>query len=373
MYKINLFQKNIVFLVVVVFVFLSCDNYSQNNGIRKGLPIIQNLVKIDSTWENKIEKSDNYWKKRLTEKQYYILRQKGTERSFTHPLLKNKEAGVYVCAACYNPLYSSKTKFKSGTGWPSFFEPYFSKSINVVLDNTHGMKRNELVCARCESHLGHVFEDGPQPTGERHCINGEALKFVGNSAMDMKAVQTEIDISNTRKAIFAQGCFWCVEEIFEAINGVTDVISGYSGGETKKPTYNQVGAGRTGHAEAVEVTYNPDIVSYEQLLKVYFNSGDISQKNGQGNDKGPQYRSIIFYQNESEKRLITQQITKFEKLNRYSKEIAIEVLPFNIFYKAENYHQDYVKLNPNQGYVKAVSIPRYKRAIKNFPELLKHK
>jgi methionine-S-sulfoxide reductase len=191
--------------------------------------------------------------------------------------------------------------------------------------------------------------------------------------MDMKAVQTEIDISNTRKAIFAQGCFWCVEEIFEAINGVTDVISGYSGGETKKPTYNQVGAGRTGHAEAVEVTYNPDIVSYEQLLKVYFNSGDISQKNGQGNDKGPQYRSIIFYQNESEKRLITQQITKFEKLNRYSKEIAIEVLPFNIFYKAENYHQDYVKLNPNQGYVKAVSIPRYKRAIKNFPELLKHK
>jgi peptide-methionine (R)-S-oxide reductase len=158
MYKINLFQKNIVFLVVVVFVFLSCDNYSQNNGIRKGLPIIQNLVKIDSTWENKIEKSDNYWKKRLTEKQYYILRQKGTERSFIHPLLKNKEAGVYVCAACYNPLYSSKTKFKSGTGWPSFFEPYFSKSINVVLDNTHGMKRNELVCARCESHLGHNLQ-----------------------------------------------------------------------------------------------------------------------------------------------------------------------------------------------------------------------
>jgi len=179
-----------------------------------------------------------------------------------------------------------------------------------------------------------------------------------------------VDESGYSVAVFAQGCFWCVEEIFESIVGVEGVISGYCGGEIENPTYKQVGSGATKHAEAVKVLYDPNVVSYEELLKVYFNSGDISQVNGQGNDRGPQYRSIVFYSDDNEKDLVNKYI---ERLNTFtnSSVIAVEVLPLADFYDAEDYHQNFVKLNPDHGYVKAVSVPRYKKAIQEFPELLK--
>ncbi len=176
---------------------------------------------------------------------------------------------------------------------------------------------------------------------------------------------------NLEKVVFAQGCFWCVEEIFEKVKGVTDVVSGYSGGTEKNPTYEQVGSGSTSHAESVEITYNPEEITYAQLLKVYFNSGDITQVNGQGPDHGRQYRSIIFYNNEEQHKEVLAYIQQLEASGKYSKKIAVEVTPFTKFYPAEGYHQDFVKLNPNQGYVRAVSIPRYQKAIRNFPELLK--
>lgn len=316
-------------------------------------------VIIDSLWKDKIEKPNSYWKEKLTEEQFYITRNKGTERPFSHPYNNNKTTGVYVCSSCGNPLYSSNEKFNSGTGWPSFWKEYSSKSIAQEADNSFGMSRNELVCARCGAHLGHVFNDGPKPTGLRHCINGVSLTFIA--------------APNLKKAVFAQGCFWCVEEIFEAVKGVKEVVSGYAGGTEKNPTYKQVGSGSTSHAEAVEVTYDATIISYEDLLKVYFNAGDITQVNGQGNDRGSQYRSIIFYTSNKQKKQIESYIKKLEKSGNYSKPIAVEVAPFNTFYKAEDYHQNYVKLHPNQGYVKAVSIPRYKSAVKKFPELLKAK
>ncbi|NUO01155.1 MAG: peptide-methionine (S)-S-oxide reductase MsrA [Saprospiraceae bacterium] len=173
------------------------------------------------------------------------------------------------------------------------------------------------------------------------------------------------------KIVVAQGCFWCVEEIFEAVKGVKSVVSGYSGGTEKNPTYEEVGSGSTSHAEAVEITYNPAEVSYEQLLKVYFNSGDITQVNGQGPDHGRQYRSIIFYNNDEQKKQVEAYIKKLEASGKYPAGIAVEVTPFTKFYPAEDYHQDFVKLNPNQGYVRAVSVPRFKKAIQHFPELLK--
>ena len=281
----------------------------------------------------------------------------GTERAFSHHYNKNYDSGHYLCIACDNPLFSSESKFNSGTGWPSFWDRYSSKSVNVGLDSSHGMIRNELTCARCDAHIGHVFSDGPEPTGLRYCINGESLAFVPESALE--------------KAVFAQGCFWCVEEIFEAIKGVTAVVSGYSGGMAKNADYKKVSTGTTKHVEAVEVSYDKNIISYEELLKVYFNSGDITQVNGQGNDIGPQYRSVIFYKTLEEKDQVEKYISILEKSGKYSKNIAVEVVPYNSFFSAEEYHQDYVKHNPNQGYVKAVSIPRFKMAITNFPELLK--
>ncbi|WP_203295943.1 peptide-methionine (S)-S-oxide reductase MsrA [Luteirhabdus pelagi] len=172
------------------------------------------------------------------------------------------------------------------------------------------------------------------------------------------------------RAYFASGCFWCVEAIYESVKGVKESISGYSGGHTKNPTYESSNTGRTGHAEAVEIIYNPDVVSFETLVDVYFGSQDVTQVNGQGPDMGSQYRSIIFYQNEAQKEIIDSKIVALEK--EYGEgEIAAQVLPFQKFWEAEGYHQDYEKRNPNNPYIQNVSIPRLKRFQQKFPELLK--
>ncbi|RMG21591.1 MAG: peptide-methionine (S)-S-oxide reductase [Bacteroidetes bacterium] len=173
------------------------------------------------------------------------------------------------------------------------------------------------------------------------------------------------------KAYFASGCFWCVEAIFESVKGVEEVISGYSGGEEENPTYELVSSGRTGHAEAVEVYYDSTVVSYETLLKVFFGSHDPTTPNQQGPDRGPQYRSVIFYQNETEKQLAEAYIRQLEESGAFPAKIVTEVVPFRAFYPAEDYHQDFEKKNPNQPYVRAVSIPRLKRFQQKFPELLK--
>ena len=171
------------------------------------------------------------------------------------------------------------------------------------------------------------------------------------------------------KAYFASGCFWCVEAIFESVYGVHEVISGYSGGFTKNPTYELSNTGRTGHAEAVEVYYDDKIVSYSTLLDVYFGSQNVSQINGQGPDIGSQYRSIIFYQNKLQRNLIYNKIKEIERSNKVS--VAAEVHLFQKFWKAENYHQNYERLHPNDPYVRNVSIPRLKKFQKKFPHLLK--
>jgi len=312
---------------------------------------------IDTSWTKKIIKTDAQWKSILTSEQFTITREQGTEQPFTHDFHNLKENGIFICLSCNNPLFSKDTKFDSGTGWPSFFKPYSKKSITVSTDNSAGMSRDEVSCARCDAHLGHVFNDGPQPNGLRYCMDGVALKFIPEQKLE--------------KVVFAQGYFWCTEHIFEAIKGVKEVVSGYSGGNEVNPTYQEVGSGSTGHAEAIQVIYDPSKISYEQLLKVYFNSGDISQVNGQGNDIGKQYRSIIFYNNPEQKKTAENFIKKLDLSGKYSKKIAVELVAHKKFYEAENYHQNYVNTHPEEGYVKGVSIPRYEKAIENFPELLK--
>ena len=170
-------------------------------------------------------------------------------------------------------------------------------------------------------------------------------------------------------AYFASGCFWCVEAIYESVKGVEDVISGYSGGHTSNPTYEASNTGRTGHAEAVEVIYNPSIVSFSTLVDVYFGSQNVTQVNGQGPDNGSQYRSILFYQNAEEKRILEEK--KAEVAETVSKPVAAEIYPFQKFWVAEDYHQNYEKLHPEHPYIQNVSKPRYQRFKAKFPELIK--
>lgn len=179
------------------------------------------------------------------------------------------------------------------------------------------------------------------------------------------------DLSGYSIATFASGCFWCVEAVYESVKGVKEAVSGYSGGTEANPTYEQVGSGRTGHAETVQVYYDPKEVSYETLLKVYFASEDATQVNGQGPDNGRQYRSIVFYNNTAEKDAAEKYIKELNGSGKYNAPIAAEVVPFKKFWEAEGYHQNYVEINPTQGYVTGESIPRIKRFQAQYPQLIK--
>ncbi|GGG49306.1 peptide methionine sulfoxide reductase MsrA [Croceivirga lutea] len=186
-----------------------------------------------------------------------------------------------------------------------------------------------------------------------------------------KEVFTEAELQDYETAYFASGCFWCVEAIFESVKGVKEVVSGYSGGKEANPTYEDVGYGRTTHAEAVEVYYDPEEISFFALVQVFFGSHDPTSLNRQGPDRGPQYRSIAFYKNEKEQKIIHDYIALLEKEMVYDRPIVTEVTQFDKFWKAEEYHQDFERKNPNNSYVKAVSIPRLNRFKENFKEYLK--
>lgn len=200
------------------------------------------------------------------------------------------------------------------------------------------------------------------------CHNQAQINPKQQAVIDADPVEVPLE-NGLAKAYFASGCFWCVEAIYESVKGVEEVISGYSGGYTKNPTYELSNTGKTGHAEAVEVIYNPNLVSFSTLVDVYFGSQNPTQFYGQGPDQGSQYRSIIFYQNEVQKKII--ELKKGKLAKKLNAEIAAEVYPFQKFWIAEAYHQDFEKRNPNQRYVKAVSIPRLNRFKEKFPELLK--
>jgi peptide-methionine (S)-S-oxide reductase len=179
------------------------------------------------------------------------------------------------------------------------------------------------------------------------------------------------DLSGYSIAYFASGCFWCVEEVFESVKGVPEAVSGYSGGSEKNPTYAQVSSGSTSHAEAVKVYYDPKVVSYATLVKVFFASQDPTTKNRQGPDAGTQYRSIAFYQSPEEKVIIQKEIAALNASGKYGSPIVTEVVPFEKFWPAEDYHQNYVRQHPDEGYVRGVSIPRFERFKKAMPEVLK--
>ena len=196
-------------------------------------------------------------------------------------------------------------------------------------------------------------------------------KEVAVDATPEKVILSADELQKYETAYFASGCFWCVEAIFESVKGVKEVVSGYSGGPEKNPTYEQVAYGRTRHAEAVKVYYDPEVISFQKLVQVFFGSHDPTSLNRQGPDRGAQYRSIAFYETEEEKKIIDDYILLLVSEGAYDRPIVTEVTKFEVFYDAEDYHQDFERKNPNNSYIKAVSIPRYERFKENFESFLK--
>lgn len=291
--------------------------------------------------DSRVEKTQEEWKKILTEEQFKITRLKGTEPPFSSGVCSSFEPGKYSCVCCNTELFDADTKFESGTGWPSFTQPIKENAVGYYKDRSFGMHRVEALCNTCDAHLGHVFQDGPMPNGLRYCINAVSLKRM---------------TSNEKKIDFGGGCFWCTEAIFQQLKGVLKVESGYSGGRVVNPTYREVCSGATGHAEMVEITYDPDEISFDDLLRIHLTTHNPTTVNGQGADGGSQYRSVIFYRTEEEKQAAISIIDEVQK--DYTDMIVTQLDMYEQFYKAEDYHQDYYTKNPDAGYCQAIIDPK---------------
>ena len=310
------------------------------------------LSKGDDGMADKVKKTEGEWKHCLSPEAYKVMREQGTEMPFSGKYYKNEETGVYHCAACGNALFASDTKFDSGTGWPSFFKPASPGAVETKTDKSRGAVRTEVLCGKCGSHLGHVFEDGPRPTGLRYCMNSVALDFKpagpGQTMQDagsnpgLDAGKTPE--ARTQVATFAAGCFWGVEAQFREIKGVVNATVGYTGGHTKNPTYKDVCSDKTGHAEAVQVEYDPSQVTYDQLLEAFWTVHDPTTTNRQGPDVGSQYRSAIFYRNQEQLKAAQASKERLEESGKFKgKKIVTEIVPAGDFYRAEEYHQRYLE------------------------------
>jgi peptide methionine sulfoxide reductase msrA/msrB len=301
--------------------------------------------------KDRIMKPNSEWKSCLTPEQYQVLRQQGTEGAFTGKYYNHHGVGIYACAGCGQELFRSAEKYDSGTGWPSFWKAADSSAVKFKKDSSHGMQRTEVLCARCGGHLGHVFEDGPGPSGMHYCINSAALEFEKEPAAKTDLVT----------ATFGAGCFWCTEAAFNTIPGVQSVRVGYMGGRTANPTYNEVCSGKTGHAEVTRVTYDPQQVSYGRLLDVFWQVHDPTSLNRQGADVGTQYRSVIFYNNDEQKKTAEKAKARLTAEGKYNRPIVTGIVAASEFYEAEDYHQDYYQNNPDAPYCRMVIAPKLKK------------
>ncbi len=322
--------------------------------------IIQFTQEGNPTPHTRIEKTEQEWRNLLDEETYRVTRQQGTEYAFSSDMCHIFEPGYYACRCCNTTLFDASSKFDSKTGWPSFTQPITPSCI--AYHNDHGLasSRIEVTCNSCDAHLGHVFPDGPHPSGLRYCINALALQKT--------TPEDNSDLSNTKNstatATFGGGCFWCTEALFQHINGVLNVSSGYSGGLTKNPTYKDVCAGNTGHAEVIQLTYNPEIITYSELLSIHLSSHDPTTLNQQGADKGTQYRSVILPHNikqeeDAKKVILTMQ-------EAFDNPIVTSIETFESFYIAEEHHQNYYRSHSKEYYCQAVINPKLNKLREKF-------
>jgi len=305
-------------------------------------------------------------RQKLSPEQFAVTQNCGTEPPFRNAYWDNHKPGIYVDVVSGEPLFSSLDKFDSGSGWPSFTQPLTADQVVEKKDDTHGMVRVEVRSKKADSHLGHVFEDGPAPGGMRYCINSASLKFIPVEKMEAEGYAAYLpafvaaglikpglkpsEKAVTEKeetAILAGGCFWGMEEILRKVPGVLRTTVGYSGGTLANPTYEDVCTGRTGHAESIQIVFDPSKLSYSELLGYFFRMHDPTTRNRQHNDVGSQYRSAIFYTSEEQKKTAEKVKDQVDHSGKWKQPIATEITKAGPFYSAEDYHQKYLVKHPD--------------------------